>query len=331
MLTLTLLVVGCAATSADPARSVTGPFFGVKAGLTPQLLASELLASPIAEYNGTFSPDGTEFFYTSNPLTHAFIVFTVLEKDDRWSQPVIAPFSGQFSDYDPIFSPDGSKLYFSSRRPMPGTPAPNTVERAESKSHIWFVERTPKGWSLPKPALTSDKDEYYNSVTKDGTIYYNVWSEGDIYRAHPTPTGYRIEKLDAVINSDKGEGDPFISPDGDYMIFRGYREDSLGQGDLYISFYIESRWTEPENLGAPINSEANEMCPYVTTDGRLFIFASGRLLNRYEGQPLQSLEPIQKKHQTFDNGSENIYFMSAEFISKLKEKHIRIDGKTGRE
>ena len=122
------------------------------------------------------------------------------------------------------------------------------------------------------------------------------------------------------MNSKNGEGDPFISPDEDYIIFRGYNN-SLGLGDLYISYLVEGQWTSPENLGEPINSAYHEMCPYVTTDGRFFIFASNRIETRYASLPNEGLESVRKKHQTADNGALNIYYISADFIEEKRRKH----------
>lgn len=41
------------------------PFFGLQPKELPQILLPGVVSSVLSEYNGTFSPDGTEFFYTS--------------------------------------------------------------------------------------------------------------------------------------------------------------------------------------------------------------------------------------------------------------------------
>ncbi|MCP4179251.1 MAG: hypothetical protein GY756_15940 [bacterium] len=292
---------------------VKHPFFGIKPTDKPQLLVPNLIATPAEEYNGTFSPDGKEFYYTIDIPENAFIAFTQLKDDNTWSEPKVAAFSGKYPDYDPLFSPDGSKLFFSSRRPVSDT----------TTSKIWYVEKINKEWSEPQPiSLTgSENNEFYSSVTKDEVIYFNIWSTGNIFKAKKNDTTYLVEKLPEIINSDYKEGDPFISPNEDYLIFRGYREDSYGRGDLYISFNIENEWTEPENLGEPINSPAHEICPSVTSDGNIFIFASSRLTEKVEVKPLESVKKVREKYQTYDNGELNIYYMSAGFIDDLRKKY----------
>lgn len=309
------LIVSCTPKKESKKAVVKSPYFGVVPTKQPQLLAPELIASPTEEYNGTFSPDGSEFYYTTDIPENAFITFTKLLPDNTWSEPKIASFSGVYSDFDPLFSPDGSRLYFSSSRPLPDN----------MNSKIWYVERNESGWSEPQAVILtgSEQNEYYSSITENGDIYFNIWSTGKIFKGVKTDTSYVVNELPPVINSKERKGDPFIAPNEEYLIFRGYEEDSFGRGDLYISFNIDSNWTEPENLGEPINSSAHEMCPYVTTNGELFIFSSDRIHNKIETAPLSSIKPIQDKFRSKDNGEQNIYYMSASFIDKMKQKHLK--------
>jgi hypothetical protein len=46
----------------------------------------------------------------------------------------------------------------------------------------------------------------------------------------------------------------------------------LGNRDLYVSFRVDSVWTEPVNLGSPINSETWSICPSVPSDGKYLLF-----------------------------------------------------------
>ncbi len=309
-----ILIVGCKE-QPQPEKlkgsEITGVFFGVTPAEAPQLLAPELLASPATEYNGTFSPDGKEFYYTTDMPTNAYITFTKMREDSTWGEPKIASFSGTYSDFDPLFSPDGNRIYFSSSRPK--------GDNANSK--VWYVEREDEGWGNPvRVVLTGEEDnEYYSSLTLDGAIYFNIWSRGDIYKAIPTDSTYTIEILPEIINSGEDKGDPFVDPKEEYLIFRGY-DNSLGRGDLYITFNIEGKWTEPENLGEPINSDQHEMCPWVSQDGKLFVFASGRL---EEPMGVKALDPIQNINSTYNSGKLNLYYMSTDFIQNMKAKHLR--------
>lgn len=290
-----------------------GAYMDMKPTNTPKLLAPDLLASSLDEYNGTFSPDGKEFFFTTNTPKKGIVCHTQLDDKNQWTTPKVAVFSGNYSEYDPLFSPDGKRLYFTSERPK-------NADDSSGKTNIWFVNKLDSTWSEPILLPLDQQGPYYSSITNEGRIYFNVWDTGDLYKASVTDQGYETDTLPAILNSSNGEGDPFISPEEDYIIFRGYNN-TLGQGDLYISFKVNETWSEPENLGEPINSSAHEMCPYVTTDGRYFIFSSARLARQYDSEANQSIEEVREKHQTADNEQLNIYYISADFISEKRKNY----------
>ncbi len=313
LILLLLSTIGCKKHLEDENNSVQGAFMNMTPTKVPIMLAPQLLASSLDEYNGTFSPDGTEFFFTTNTPKSGIICFTKIAQDQQWTKPKIASFSGDHSEYDPLFSPDGKRLYFSSERPLKDGDS-------KGKTGIWYVEKQDSVWGVPQHIELGEEGNYYSSITKNGDIYFNIWNTGDMYKATKTPEGYKSEPLPEVLNSKDAEGDPFISPDEDYIIFRGYNN-SLGFGDLFISFRINGNWTQPENLGEPINSPDHEMCPYVTPDGKFFIFASSRMVEPYLSNPLNNLEDIRKKHHAFDNGELNIYYISADFIEEKRNKY----------
>ena len=69
--------------------------------------------------------------------------------------------------------------------------------------------------------------------------------------------------------------DPFIAPDGSYLIWCSDRPGVLGENDLFVSFRTEDgSWTAPLNLGEGVNTAADETRPYVTPDGRFLFFNS---------------------------------------------------------
>ncbi|MDH3648815.1 MAG: hypothetical protein OEQ53_03985 [Saprospiraceae bacterium] len=292
-----------------------GYFMDIQATDTPSLLLPDFISTPMGEYNGTFNSVGSEFFYTVSNIHHDVLVRTQLQEDGSWSQPKIAPFSAPHPEFDPLFSPDGSQLYFSSHRPL-YTGGPTDA------SNIWKVEKTDSTWDEPElvPLHGPSQGNYFSSLTSNGEIYFNIWNTGELYYATQSDTGFIVESLGDNVNSPQGDGDPFVAPDGSYLIFRSYRPGGLGSGDLWISFNRMGEWLQPANLGEPINSKYNEMCPYVTTDDKLFIFSSGRFSQNYYEAELQDLSEISDKLQTWDNGQQNIYTISAEFIEEMRNQ-----------
>ncbi|MBZ0244901.1 MAG: hypothetical protein K8H85_03040 [Cyclobacteriaceae bacterium] len=308
------LITGCASKLGNKKEFLSNPFFGIEPSDSVQILAPNIISSSLYEYNGTFSPDGSEFYYTINLPSRGQVVFMELQEDNTWTEPMFAEFSSNFSEVDPLFSPDGKRLYFTSSRPVSDSLVLN-------RNNIWFVEKAENGWGVPQVVTLTETGDYYSSLTNHGEIYFNTWKTGDIYKAVKTDSSYFIERLPDVINLNKNVGDPFISPNEDYLIYRGnILEDTYGGSDLYISFKINNEWSNPLNLGEPINTSASESCPYVTIDGKMMIFSSTRVMQVYNTQPLQSISILKEKSESFDNGALNIFYVSTTFITKLRAK-----------
>jgi len=79
-------------------------------------------------------------------------------------------------------------------------------------------------------------------------------------------------------NTENTEGCPFISSDGKRLFIASNRPGGLGGLDIWVSTRSSKKqaWSEPVNVGAPINSAANDFCPTIASDGKTFFFVSTR-------------------------------------------------------
>lgn len=66
---------------------------------------------------------------------------------------------------------------------------------------------------------------------------------------------------------------PTISPDGKNLFFASNKPGGYGGMDLYVSQWENGHWGMPVNLGPSVNTEGNEIFPFIHPDGRLY-FAS---------------------------------------------------------
>lgn len=249
--------------------------------IRPELFGEGVISTPDYELNAAFLPDGQTVFFTKSTANLGF--WTIVSSrlvDGRWSEPEVAPFSGQFSDADLAVTPDGRRLVFISNRPVPGAPA-----RGRPVPHIWYVDRTAGGWSEPRnaAALNSPAGEYYPSAAADGTLYFESARPGgsgraDVYRARLVNGEYAApENLGVPLNSEFNEGDAAVAPDQRFLILTiTGRADDLGAGDLYLSEQVNGAWSRPRPLPAGINSPALEFCPSLSPDGRFLYFTSTR-------------------------------------------------------
>jgi Tol biopolymer transport system component len=83
---------------------------------------------------------------------------------------------------------------------------------------------------------------------------------------------------DATFNTPSLDGCPFISPDGKTFYMASNRPGGLGGIDIWVSTRASDGdpWGAPANLGAPVNSSANDFCPTIARDGKTFYFVSNR-------------------------------------------------------
>ncbi len=123
------------------------------------------------------------------------------------------------------------------------------------------------------------------SVTPDGnTLYFSSSRDSltgiDIYVTHKNEEGKwsKAKKLSPVINTNGNDKCPFIHSDTKTLYFSSDSLPGLGGYDIYMSQLGDDRkWSKPVNLGYPINTEADEVGFFVSTDGKTGYFASNKL------------------------------------------------------
>ena len=71
------------------------------------------------------------------------------------------------------------------------------------------------------------------------------------------------------LNFLKGYG---ISPDGKTLFITNQRSNGLGGFDVYASQLKGNLWSEPVNLGLPLNSKGHDGCPSLSIDGNMMFF-----------------------------------------------------------
>jgi outer membrane protein OmpA-like peptidoglycan-associated protein len=102
------------------------------------------------------------------------------------------------------------------------------------------------------------QEDFYISRKKEG-----IWQT-------PLPLG-------PPINTPENEGAQSISADSKMMVYTVCnRREDYGSCDLYISENKNGKWSDPHNIGTPINSGAWESQPSVAANGDALFFASNR-------------------------------------------------------
>ncbi len=301
-----------------------------------ELFAQGIMSTGLDELNAAFFPNNKEVIF-SVILVPAkqweWRLVMMKEENGRWSKPEIAEFNKDFSGVDPFVTYDGNRIYFCSNRPRSGQGKP------EDNFDIWYVDRTESGWTAPVnigPPINSDKHEFYPSLTKDGTMYFQSRREGgmgesDIYFSKLKDGKYSTaEILPEPINSEGAEGDAFIAPDESYIILSAERkENNIGGSDLWISFkYPDGSWSKIVNFGLRVNSENAENCPILSPCGKYLFFTSRRSAE-YPDSTIVTYDKLQKAWTSPQNAPwfGDIYWVGAAIIKDIKDSILTNNNK----
>lgn len=68
---------------------------------------------------------------------------------------------------------------------------------------------------------------------------------------------------------------PAVSANGNFILFASNLPGGFGGSDLYVSYLKNGNWEKPINLGSEINTEKNEVFPFVNEEGKLFFASDG--------------------------------------------------------
>lgn len=124
--------------------------------------------------------------------------------------------------------------------------------------------------------FSSDKTEIY--FTK--ADYKKKKTDGEVKRPNiylAKQNGNSWEIKGALITADSfSVAHPAISSDGTRLYFSSNMKGGYGGTDIYVSKKEGDTWGKPENLGPGVNSEGDEMFPYISNDNRLFFSSNGR-------------------------------------------------------
>jgi hypothetical protein len=316
-------------TNPDDFPLLKGPYLGqVPPGTTPVVFAPGIISTGLYTRDIAMSNDGKEIYFCISDAATTSIFVTQLI-NDRWTEPVIAPFSGKgFFDFEPHISPDGKKFFFLSGRPPQGkNPKPGWFYQK-----IWMMNKVDNGWSEPKMVeepVSSENDEFFPSVTNEDVLYFTRSTKNGkpmIYRSTFKNGSYeKPEKLPFPVPETGMLFNAFISPKEDFLITCAQGIDSTNiDQDYYVSFRsADGKWGKLIKFGPEINVPGdNANSAFVSRDGKYLFFNSSR---KDPAQPQvktgTTLRSIIKSKSVPGYGSSAIYWVSAKIIEELRYKN----------
>ncbi len=109
-----------------------------------------------------------------------------------------------------------------------------------------------------EPTFSADGSTmYFNCVERPGRTGSDICVSNLVDGEWTEP-----EIVEAVSTEEFVEVEPLLSPDGQQLYIMSNRPGGLGAADIWVSEWVDGAWTEPSNLGAPINSPYADHCLY---------------------------------------------------------------------
>ncbi|MFN3604864.1 MAG: OmpA family protein [Leptonema sp. (in: bacteria)] len=154
--------------------------------------------------------------------------------------------------------------------------------------NIYYSQFKNGRWSKPEhiPEINSNFDDLMPYITLDGKKLFFVsnrpggYGGFDIWYSERDLTINKWAKpvnLGPTINTEYDEITPFLTKNGQKLIFSSNRPQGMGQFDLYISYFNGLEFDFPLNLGEPFNSPQNDESLKISDYDLWAYFASDRL------------------------------------------------------
>lgn len=229
-----------------------------------------------------------DYFEIKNYLEYARVTQELLSHPVPFEPFKVEGISTTADEYLPIISPDNEFALFT-RRTKQYMRRGLTEQIVEKEVFTYSLRNRygvfEQGWEMEHPfnnvenegaaTLTIDNNDlYYTVCFRDAsTKYLNC----DLYHSH-YDGGYwsKIESLGDHINGPNSwESQPTVTSNGTTIFFASNREGGLGGYDIYkIDKKDDGRWSEPQNIGSPVNTAGNEKSPFIHTDSQTLYFSS---------------------------------------------------------
>lgn len=194
---------------------------------------------------------------------HSSFFITHADRAGNWDRPSLldeGPINTEYNEGAPSVNATATEMFFT------------RCTRAEDVSmgcRIFRARRDGANWTNPQevpltedslvtvghPAISPDELDLYFVSNMPGSI-----GERDIWvvsRSTPNDEFGPPENLGEVINTKGNEMFPYVHEDGS-LYFSSDGHPGMGGLDIFRTTYRGGEWSEPENLGPPFNSAADD-------------------------------------------------------------------------
>lgn len=225
--------------------------------------------------NGT---DAIEDTWTKDNFSDLFFAKQIGDQSYAEAQLLAGSVNGDFHDGTATFNKTGTVMYFARNNDK----GKNAHEVVDLKIYSATLNNKKWGDVIELPFNDDEFATCHPTLSADGsTIYFTSNRLGgfggmDLYRSTRSGSYWSVpENLGETINTAGNEIFPFIDPTG--MLY--FASDGLlgvGGLDIYQSHLSNGTWSQPENLGEPINSSKDDFGYSKLPNGKAGYFTSNR-------------------------------------------------------
>ena len=271
-----------------------------------------MLPSPVnseqADYLPMLDATGNKLYFTSTRLGgfsmeganakegDEDLYFTV-RIGNTWAAPELlpSPLNSKGNDGAASFSADGQLMIFG------GCGLDDSIGECD----LYFSQLEGDKWSAPQNmgnVVNSSAWDAHSTLSADGSkIIFSSnrtggYGDQDLYVVERNPFGeWGVPcNMGSIVNTPLKESAPFLSQDGKTLYFSSSGHPGLGEEDIFKSVFENGKWSTPENLGRPINTEGRDQYFTIGGAGEKGYFSSNRgqtELHVFEVEIPESMRP----------------------------------------
>ncbi len=192
------------------------------------------------------------------------------DPDGNWQTPVsISPnINSEFNEGTCSISADGRTLIFTNCQGRKGV----------GRCDLYISYKEGVEWSVPEnlgrevnsrswdsqPSLSADgRQLFFISDRAGGVGKKDIWMSEKDREGNWT----QARNLGPGVNTPEDEVSPFIHVNGTTLFFASEGYPGFGGFDIYSTEKTDTSWSEPKNLGYPINTHEDQLSLFVSTSG----------------------------------------------------------------
>lgn len=244
--------------------------------------------SSFPEYSAYVSADESVLTFTSrrnnslggkqDELDHGFLedIYICTKSKGEWSDPknMGAPINSEDHDATAGLAPDGTTLYIYASHGKGG----GDIYESKLSGTVWS-----KPEKLNKNINTESRETTIAEWFDGSKILFVSERKGgkgksDIYASTKDAKGKWGEaiNLGEPVNTKYSEEGVFLVPDGKTLYFSSKGHATMGGYDIFKTTFENGKWTEPENMGFPVNSPDDDVYFVISGSGRRGYYASAK-------------------------------------------------------